>query len=354
MKKKAGVLALAGMMALSLLTGCSTYEGIDSEAIIMEVNDEEVTAGVANFYARYTQAQYETYYGAYLGEDMWASEAEEGVTYEQFVKDTVKEVLQVMVLSEQHMKEYGIELSDTENAYIAKQAKEFTQANSQKDAEKVSGDLETVKRVMTLEMITTKVQQAIVADVNTEVADEEAAQKSMDYVFISYTSFDEEGNETALTDAEKADAKAKMEAVSTAAKAGEDFATVAAAQELTPNTVTFDSETSTFEAELIAAADALAEGEVSEAIETATGCYVVKVTSLLDRAATDAKKQEIIEARKAELYAEVTDGWIAESDIKVKDNLWEEIDFKALSVFMTQDETEAYADPVVTDDQVEE
>ena len=70
MKKKMLVLALAGIMAISSLTGCKSVKTVDSEEVLMTVNGEEVGAGVANFYARYTQAQYETYYGAYMGENM--------------------------------------------------------------------------------------------------------------------------------------------------------------------------------------------------------------------------------------------------------------------------------------------
>ena len=42
--------------------------------------------------------------------------------------------------------------------------------------------------------------------VNEEVSDEEAAQKSMEYVYFSYTSTDESGSVTELTDEEKAKA----------------------------------------------------------------------------------------------------------------------------------------------------
>ncbi|MFQ9345301.1 MAG: hypothetical protein ACLR2O_06650 [Coprococcus sp.] len=42
------------------------------DAVVVKAGDEEITAGVANFYARYTQAQYETYFASYFGgDDMW-------------------------------------------------------------------------------------------------------------------------------------------------------------------------------------------------------------------------------------------------------------------------------------------
>ena len=92
MKKRALVFALAGMMVVSSLTGCGS--SFDGDAVAITVGEDEVTADVANFYARYTQAQYETYYGSYLGDDMWNTEASEGQTYEEFVKASVQEALE--------------------------------------------------------------------------------------------------------------------------------------------------------------------------------------------------------------------------------------------------------------------
>ena len=67
-EKRALILALAGIMAASL-TGCGSLK---DDAVVVKAGDEEITAGVANFYARYAQAQYETYFASYFGgDDMW-------------------------------------------------------------------------------------------------------------------------------------------------------------------------------------------------------------------------------------------------------------------------------------------
>ena len=95
MKRKAGIYALAGLLAASALTGCSS--SIDENDVAVTVGDTEITGAEANFYARYTQAQYETYYAGYMGDDMWNSEAEEGQSYEEFVKDSILDQLEDMV-----------------------------------------------------------------------------------------------------------------------------------------------------------------------------------------------------------------------------------------------------------------
>ena len=107
MKKRALILALAGIMAESL-TGCGSLK---DDAVVVKAGDEEITAGVANFYARYTQAQYETYFASYFGgDDMWTKNASDGKTYEESIKETLLDDLKNMALLEKHMKDYDVKL----------------------------------------------------------------------------------------------------------------------------------------------------------------------------------------------------------------------------------------------------
>lgn len=351
MKKRFLALTLAGGLMIGTLTGCSS--AIKDSDVALTVEKEEVTAGVANFYARYTQAQYETYYAEILGEDMWNSEAEKGKTYEESVKDSVQKDLEDMILLEAHMKEYDVTLTDEEKAVIKKAAADFDEVNGLEEKEKVSGaDTKTVERVLTLMAIREKMAGAIKAGADTEVADEEAAQKSMQYVFFSYKNKDEEGNTTELSDDEKAAMKAQAESFAEGVKAA-DFETFAGEQSLEVSTATFDKEVTVPTADLCKEADALAEGETTGVVETEDGCYVAKVTSLFDQAATDSKKQSIVEERKNELYTDTCKKWRKEAEIEVHKNVWRKIDFNDLKVTMKMMETDPYADQVQTDDVAE-
>lgn len=356
MKARLGICAAAGVLAMAVLAGCSS--SLDEDAVVLTVGDSELTAGVANFYARYTQAQYETYYAGYLGEDMWNSEAEEGVTYEESVKDGIMEQLEIMLVLEDHMADYDIALTDAEKEVIKEQAKKFDEANSLEDKEKVSGSSETVERVMTLMTIQEKMMNAIRSEADTEVSDEEAAQKSMQYVFYSYTASEEEtGSDTEETEetdtVDKDSIKAQAEEFAQGAASASDFEAYAEKQGVEVSTATFDSESTNPEAAVVEAADQMEEGEVSEVIETESGCYVVKLTSLLDRDATDAEKETIIEQRKSDLYTETCEGWLDEVDIDVNESVWKKVDFNQISVIIKNDESEDYADEVQTDDVAE-
>ena len=351
MKKRAVVLLLAGLLAAGLLTGCGSLEDSD---VVATVNDTDITAGVANFYARYTQAQYETYYAGYMGDDMWSGEGEEGETYQDTVKDSILESLENMYLMEEHMDEYEVSLSDEEKNSIKEAASQFDESNGLAEKEKVSGTTDTVERILELLTIQKKVQDAIEAGADTEVSDEEAAQKSMQYVVFPFSTTDEEGNSVDLTDEEKEALRATAESFAAGAAGAADFAAYATEQGQTSQDATFDGETSTLPARLVEAADALDEGGTTGLVEGDNGYYVARVTSLLDREATDARKQEIISERQQDLLNETLDGWREDADIEVHERVWDKIDFTTLTVTMKQEEAEPYTDEVQTDDQVED
>ena len=362
MKRKIVMLILAGVLTVASLTGCSSFKPDD---VVATVEDEEITAEVANFYARYVQAQYETYYSAFLGSNMWDSEASEGKTYEESVKDSVLKSLEEMILLEGHMKEYEVSLSEAEEQVIKDAVKKFDEANALEDKEKVSGSESAVNRVMTLMAIQNKMQDAIQKGADTEVSDEEAAQKSMQYVEFSYTVEDEEEDKDSeeesgddskeeeskeMTDEEKKEVQKKAEEFAKAVKDEKDFEAFAKGKELEVKTATFDSETVAPDEDLIKAADKLKEGESTDVIKTDDGCYVARVTSLLDREATDAKKETIVNERKQKLYTDTCEKWLKDAKITVNDEVWGKIGFKDLKVTMKEVKTDPYANTVQTDD----
>lgn len=349
MKRKAVILAMAAVLAVTSLTGCTSVKGNETA---ITVGEDKVTAGVANFYARYTQAQYETYYAAYLGENMWSTEASEGKTYEESVKADVQDELEKVMLMKQHMDEYNVEITDAEKNMISKSAAKFNKDNELENKNKVSGDKETVKEVLTLMTVKYKMSNAIGEKADQEVTDEEAAQKKMDYVYFAYTGSDENGNAVPYTKEQKADLKKDAEAMAEAVKAGGDLAALAEEKTLKVQTVTFDKESTTPETDFVKEAYKLHTGDV-QMIETKTGCYVVKITSDLDADATAQKKAEIINERKADLVAKTCDGWKKDTKIKVNKNVWKKMDFNKLRVKMKLIEEQPYTDAPKTDDQAE-
>lgn len=350
MKKRLFALALAGVLAAATLTGCGSLKGDETVAT---VDDTKIDADLANFFARYTQATYETYYSAYLGEDMWNSDASDGETYEESVKSSVLKSLEDMILLEKHMEDYDVSITDEDKAMIKETTQQFLDDNSLDDKNLVSGNEKTVNRALTLMAVQQKMRTAIQAGADTEVSDEEAAQKSMDYVFISYQTKDDSGNSKDVSDDEKAQLKSQAEAIASGLKEGGDLNALAEEQGATVQTLTFDKDTTSPDEDLIKAADALGEGESTDVIETEKGCYVAKVTSLLDRTATDSKKSQIVQERQTKLYDDTVKKWRKKVDIKVHKGVWKKVSFQKVSVKMKTETQTPYTDQVQTDDQAQ-
>lgn len=157
MKKRLFALALAGVLAAATLTGCGSLKGDETVAT---VDDTKIDADLANFFARYTQATYETYYSAYLGEDKWNSDASDGETYEESVKSSVLKSLEDMILLEKHMEDYDVSITDEDKAMIKETTQQFLNDNSLDDKNLVSGNEKTVNRALTLMAVQQKMRTA--------------------------------------------------------------------------------------------------------------------------------------------------------------------------------------------------
>lgn len=349
--KKAAVLTAAGVFAAMSVTGCSG--SIDTEAVVATVGDEDITLGVANFYARMMQGQYETYYAGMMGttaEEMWAQDAGDDKTYEESMKDSILESLENMYIISQHAADYEVALSEDEQKAIEDAAAKFSEDNTEDAKEIVSGYQKHIEKLLELSTIQNKMDSKMREGVDEEVSDEEAAQKSMDYVYFSYTSTDDSGNSTELTDEEKETLKTSAQSLADRVKGGEDMAAVAEELGVEVQTETFDSESAAPSEELVAAADALAaEGDVTDVVETDSGLYVAKLTSLLDREATDQEKTNIIEQRKQEQYDSLLEEWRDAADIEVNEKVWKKVDFDEIGVTIITSEEETSDDGTADD-----
>lgn len=349
MKKKIVSLAMAAAMMAVSVTGCSESSNLTGDEIVAEFGDTQIKVGVAEFYARYEQAMYETYYMSYYGEDMWSLDVDGDMTYEDSVKNSVLSAVETMYVLESHMDEYGVEFTAEDEAAVAEAVAAFVEANDADALESVFATEENVTEILRLFTIQQKMYTAMIADADTEVSDEEAAQKSMDYVFFSFETTDEDGNTVELSDDEIAVLKETADTFQLAVANGEKtFAEAAEEAGVDVSTMTFDSESVTPNSDLIGEADLLGEGQVTNIIETDDGYYVAQVTSLLDRDATDAEKETIISERQQTLYSELVEQWTEEAEITEYEDIWAQVDFEKKGVTIKSTEEEA------TDEETEE
>ncbi|WP_180272759.1 peptidyl-prolyl cis-trans isomerase [Konateibacter massiliensis] len=332
-------MAAAVLACASLVTGCGS---VDLNKPVSVVNDENIPFGVAKFYAKNQQVIYESYYGSLFGDNMWNQALSEDMTFGESTLQSILEDLQEMYLVNQHAEEYGITLTDAEIGLIEDTAKQFMEDNDKEAQEAMGASEAIIKEYLTKYTLQTKIAAAIRAGADTEVADEDAAQRTFGYVYISTAgSTDESGNTVELTDEEKAEKKAEAQAIVDAVAGGTDFETAVTDTERKVSSASYgkDDDAGMDEA-VIAAADALQEGETSAVIELDSGYYIVNLTSAYDEEQTEARRAEIISERQDTLYDDTYAAWLEAATITVDDQLWKKINFDESVSIATDTTTE--------------
>ena len=349
---------------------------VDGTQTALVINDEEINLGKANFMLRYQQATMVNYYqtmSSMFGQEYSLSfdalsdtSDEDSPTVGENLKADALTSIEQAFLMRQHASEYEVALTEEEITGAQEAAASFMESNDAETLTKLGITQEDIQDVIEVYAIQLKMHDPMIADVDTEVSDEEAQQSKISYVRVSTegTETDENGDTIELTDEEKAEKKDIAQRFLDALNASEDPASVtfadlrteindqlneerraeeAASQEdsstadtsgdssstdteedsdvvyLTSSQTTFGADDEDLDDALKEAAETLSDGEVyGEVIEGEDAYYVVRMDSVLDRDATDSQKETIVQERQSEAYSDLLDGWIEESDISVK------------------------------------
>lgn len=304
--KSAVVFCLSAGLVLTSLSGCSKKEKFNSEAAAVTVNDSTVSAGVINVSVRYNQANYESMYMSFGLEDPFSQDMYGyGTTLGDDVKEQVVTDMTHALLAEQKMEEYGVSLSDEDKEKISAAAADFIAANDEEILKEIGIAQADVERFLELAMIKERVETQMCADVDTEVSDEEAAQRKVEYVVFtpeSETEADAEGLTETETSTEDTEAETQVEEETSAETETElkaETETEAETAGLTEKDATKTKASAETETEVASEADTEAESEtegadtevVSEAEDTETEALSEAETETEDPETAAAKEK---------------------------------------------------------------
>ena len=389
MKRKLAAFIICGCTAASLaLSGCGS-KNIDSEAVVatliyglpsasaeteaevtsdaeteaentsdVEAEDEiteadftsdelatyerdEVSLGLANFMARYQQAQYDTNYISWFGSDMWSQDLYgTGNTFEDDVKDGIMDNLETYLLLYHHMSDYGVEFTEDDETAVDETAAQFMADNTDEAISQLGATEEYVAQMLKFYTVADRMYDAIIATADTEVSDEEAAQRTFSYVQVERNTSDDseesededtESDDTSDTESVKTDEEIYVEVSAFQIEAEEDMESAATDFGYTVSTESYGSLDDTdlyLDTEVYEAAEKIKkEGKVSDVIETDNYYYVIRLDSNFDEEATETKKESIISERQSEMYTSVLEGYEAEVTWIVDDELWAQVSF---------------------------
>ena len=173
-KKFAAIILMSTMIGTMSLSGCGGVNK-DAVAITMTSDDKdaiEVTMGYANFAARIQQAGYDSVFASYYGDDYWTNDsyAKDGKNMQESIKDSVLESIETQYLLEKHMSDYGVEITEEDQAAIKKAAEQFMSDNSKAALKEVGATQEYVERYLYLQTVEKRMKAAISATADTNVS----------------------------------------------------------------------------------------------------------------------------------------------------------------------------------------
>lgn len=336
--KKWIAMMLAGvMLAATALSGCGTEE-IDKEATVLTVDGEEVSLGFVNFVTRYEQAQRDQFYVTYMGEGVWQSDSDgDGKTLEDDTKADIMTMIQSWFVLEDVAADYGVSVSDDMKSKIADTAAQFMADNSEEAIAQLGATQEYVEQMLYYTVLENEVQTAIEAEATITVTDADAAQRTFSYIMLCGKG--ETNEETGLYETydEETLAEKVKEAEADVERAKADFDAVAKEYEYTDTTYSYGKNEAAMDTAIIAAADALKEGEVSDLITGTNGYFVIRLDSEYDKEASDKNKVSLIAAERVEYYEGVVAELIEAADIQLDEKLWATVKFDSLFTIATED-----------------
>lgn len=353
--KKVTGLLLAAVITASAITGC----GINKQATVATMGDQEITLGIVNFMCRYQQASTDDIYKQYFGENYdnyWLEDIQgSGSTMEDSLKDTVIEDVHNLYTLKEHMDEYNVEITDDEKSKITEVATSFMESNSKKALNAMGATKEIVEEMLTLYTIQDKMHDAMIADVDTNVTDEEANMRAYTMLTVSTASYTNESGETAeYTDEEKLDIKTKVDAIASAVNAKNKkkkltLEEAAAKYNYSENISSdaYDKDEDVLDADVKTALDGLKEGQTSGTIETDSAYYIVRIDKETDVEKTKENKESIIKERQDTAYNDKLTKWQEDDKWSVDEKVLKRITFSNYFTQATEsDEKDTATEPV--------
>ena len=347
MAKRTAVAALIGVTAMSMLAGCGE-ENLDGTKTVATVNGTEIPLGIVSLSARQQQAQTEAFYLSLMGSsgDIWDTEAEEGVTYGEQLVDQVLDDVEFMYIMREKAPDYDVEVTEEDQAAIEEAAAAFMEENDEETIQALGVDEEMVKTYLELTTYRQRIYDPVVADVDTEMNEEEVQQSSFTYVSINFSGEDltedevQEKKDQAqdILDKMLEDPSADMDEI---AKESDDTYSALSGSFTTNESDNEEVGDTTYPDEVIEALRTLEDGEVYDSVvETDTNCYVLRLDEKNDEEATESKKESIISTRESNLYLETTQGWMEEADITEDEDVLSTLTVSDNHSFTLKTETE--------------
>ena len=323
---------VCAVLAAGLLAGCGK---VDTTQAAITVDDEAISYGAASFILRAQQAETATVmegYGLYSADSafwdqMTTGEDGHSVTYGEEMKKTLVNDLAGYVLLRRHASDYGVEMKDEVRLAAENAAHSVYESNTDLIKE-IGATEEDIREIMELYAWPDLMRDAMTADVDTEVSDEEAAQSRVVYARMRLADTDED-TKAAYKESMEQLLQKMQEADSLDEDTIRTMANEIDEENIMVGGVNLGKDDDFFDASIMDVLAGLQDGEVcQEVLEIPDSYYyLVFMDSVLDREATDREKTTIVNTRKQEAYDEILQGWLDGAAISTS-KAWDALEVK--------------------------
>lgn len=317
-----------------LLSGCGKKPGGDGklpgtddrteymDEAVVTIDGTEVGYREVMLYLQAAKQEYESTYG----EDIWQYVlGADGTTFgEQVRNQALEQIIFVKIVCAQ-AKQLGIDLDSEEKSRIAERTEAYMGKADYETLSLYGIARKDVERVYTDTALAQKIYDSVTLNVDTDISNEEAAQKHLQSLMLKNYHEDELGNRSSLTIQELIATLDRFDSLFAEAKETTDFYSLAYAN--TEDREYLDVMVGKDELpEALSAAHGLAAGEAMQ-IRTDNGYYIFYCVSGYDEDATIAKKEELIAKRQEEAFKELYQEWRKGAKIEMNEVLWKAIGF---------------------------
>ena len=339
--KNTTVAALAGVMAIGMLSGCGEKK-IDGEKTVATVDGTDIPMGVLSLYARSSQAKTVAMYKSFMGsaDNIWSQvvDEESGETAGEQARGQFLEQVELRYIMKEKAADYGVEITSDEETAIADAAAQFMTDNDEETLKELAVTEDLVKTYLELETYKKKLDQPIRNEAEVDITDEEAQQSSFSYVSISISGEDLTEEDIATRKEQAQEILDKMKEDPTAdmgetAKAVDDTYSG-----LTGTIYANDSDdediTNSYDDAVVEALRTLKDGEVyGDLVETDTNIYILRMDKVKDDDATASKKESLENTKRSEYYSETTQKWLDDAKITVDEKVLDTLEITDDHIF---------------------
>lgn len=296
---------------------------------MLRVGDTQVDYREGMVYLNAVREEYEQHYGS----DIWRYAVDaQGNTMGQIIKDQILEQIIYIKVVCRKADELGIVLSEEELQTVEQQTAEYMEQLQESDLLLHGVNADIVRRIYADNLLARKTYEATTLNVDTDIPDEEAAQRRLNSIAIRNFKIDASGNRVSYEGTELEELKNRVELLRQKAVETDDFYKLAVANTEDSTMLELVGGKGDFLEEYEDAVLALSTGEVSEIIETTDFYFIFYCVNEFDVDATHERKEEIIAARQEEEFRNRYKEWRESIRIEVNEEIWGALDFRMESV----------------------